>query len=425
MKPIAAKAAPKLKSNSIVCTVAGCGYAAKYVPRSFTVRVPTHCPEHAQPRDDFFEFNCRLCEVETCHRRASFAQPGDTKLRRCGDHKLAGDVNNGVKARRCPCGKVASFRTPDEEGARFCATCKPSEAVTINALCKMEGCRTQVAAVITGRENEGMQYCMVCVATLGVPYTNGRVPYCACGTQAIFDLPGTPRRRVQFCGSCMDPRVHVDLWHKMCNACGVVRPLRERGKDVCLRCHTFIYPDEPLSRNYRTKEVAVEKYLTEQLADRYTMIFNRRVVRVAAASAGAGGAPEEGCTSSGKKPDAFIDMGAWVVVVEVDEEQHKHTSYDASCENKRIMQIFDDAGRRPIVFVRFNPDKYVDSTGKKVASPWTVDKRTASGVLHVSSKNESKWMDRLNTLKRTIEHVTSVAPSKDVSYVYLYFDGYY
>ena len=31
---------------------------------------------------------------------------------------------------------------------------------------------------------------------------------------------------------------------------------------------------------------------------------------------------------------------------------------DCSCENKRIMEISQDLGHRPIVFIRFNPDEY-------------------------------------------------------------------
>ena len=161
------------------------------------------------------------------------------------------------------------------------------------------------------------------------------------------------------------------------------------------------------------------------------MTLDRQVERVmpeASAGAGGGFVPQEfederPCASSGRKPDVLIDMGEWVVVVEVDEGQHKQDSYKSTCENKRIMQIFDDMGRRPTVFIRFNPDNYVDAAGIKVSSPWTVDGRTGS-ALHVSADNRSVWQTRLEALASAMERAMSNRPEQDVSIVKLYYDGY-
>jgi hypothetical protein len=61
---------------------------------------------------------------------------------------------------------------------------------------------------------------------------------------------------------------------------------------------------------------------------------------------------EGGC--SRRRPDVRIDMGSHIIIVECDEDQHK----GYSCENKRMMEIFQNCGNRPIVFIRFNPDSY-------------------------------------------------------------------
>ena len=63
-----------------------------------------------------------------------------------------------------------------------------------------------------------------------------------------------------------------------------------------------------------------------------------------------------GC--SAKRPDVLIDLGYQVVIVKVDENQHK--TYDCSCENKRIMELSQDVNHCNIVFIRFNPDYYVE-----------------------------------------------------------------
>jgi len=193
----------------------------------------------------------------------------------------------------------------------------------------------------------------------------------------------------------------------------------------CAGCFYTTFPDVPNPRNYKNKERAVTDFLNKRFSERFTMVFDRQVARIQAASAGAGGSPEaEECRSSGRKPDVFIDMGEWVVIVEVDEKQHRQHIYKtSSCETKRTMQIFQDAGSRPIVFLRFNPDGYKDAEGHVVRSPWTVDGRTGS-VEHVAVENRARWEDRLETLADAINRVTSTRPTKEVTFEYLYFDGY-
>jgi hypothetical protein len=420
----------KRSTRTADCCVSNCAERAKFVTRTFTERVPTHCTSHAQPRVSFFEFNNRLCEDETCSGRASFAAARDQKAVRCGDHKLTSDIN--VVKKLCECGRVKpTFAPSGTRSAKRCSSCKIEGDVDIrNAKCVRCNER-QVAAIVKGHEDEGMKYCLTCAASLGLECMNGRVAYCACGTQSIFDIPGTPVKSARFCGQCRDPSLHVDVRHdsQMCTVCVNTRGSRViDGKLYCHGCVVKIFPDIPTRRNYKNKERAVEDFLTVRFSGRLTLTFDRKVARVvASASAGAGGIEEEedddvdGCESSGRKPDVFIDMGEWVVIVEVDERQHKQNSYKSSCENKRIMQIFDDAGRRPIVFIRFNPDAYKNSEGHRIPSPWTVDGRTGS-VEHIPVENRAQWEHRLMTLASAIERATSVRPEAEVSFEYLFFD---
>ena len=43
--------------------------------------------------------------------------------------------------------------------------------------------------------------------------------------------------------------------------------------------------------------------------------------------------------------------------------ENKHTDYDYSCEHKRLMELSQDLQHRSIVFIRFNPDAYVNQEG--------------------------------------------------------------
>ncbi len=65
-------------------------------------------------------------------------------------------------------------------------------------------------------------------------------------------------------------------------------------------------------------------------------------------------------------------MGSHVVIVEVDEDQHK--TYYCTCKNRRLMEISKDVSHRPVVMVRFNPDGYVCPEKGKIPSPWAYTK---------------------------------------------------
>ena len=77
-----------------------------------------------------------------------------------------------------------------------------------------------------------------------------------------------------------------------------------------------------------------------------------------------------GCSK--RRPDLLLDLGYQILIIEIDENQH--IDYDRSCENKRIMELSQDMGHRPIIFIRFNPDEY-EKNGINISSCWGQDKK--------------------------------------------------
>ncbi len=88
---------------------------------------------------------------------------------------------------------------------------------------------------------------------------------------------------------------------------------------------------------------------------------------------------EGGCSK--RRPD-LLDMGSHIVIVEVNE--NSHDVYDPTCEEKRMGEIWNDVGHAPLVFFRFNPDKYKDEHGNNVPSPR--GGKRANGVATSSKK---------------------------------------
>lgn len=56
------------------------------------------------------------------------------------------------------------------------------------------------------------------------------------------------------------------------------------------------------------------------------------------------------------RPDFVFERTTHVVIVEVDEFQHAAPGY--SCDNKRMLDVYNSYGGMPVVFLRFNPDDF-------------------------------------------------------------------
>jgi len=170
----------------------------------------------------------------------------------------------------------------------------------------------------------------------------------------------------------------------------------------CTRCYIHLFPDEPISRNYKTKEYAVLEFIRNNYPE-HTWVSDKRI--------------DGGC--SNKRPDIFLDLLTHNIIIEIDENQHK--TYD-NCELKRINLLFEDLGDRHIVFIRFNPDDYIDKDNKKITSCWGIDR---NGLSSVKKSKQFEWEQRLDTLKHTVDEVLcidNIDITNPITYINLFYD---
>lgn len=106
----------------------------------------------------------------------------------------------------------------------------------------------------------------------------------------------------------------------------------------------------------------------------------------------------------------MIDLYTRVIIVEIDEDQHK--SYDTTCEKVRTMELWEDIACRDIVFIRFNPDSYVDGFGVK-----------QSPCFEGHTRNETEIYNRLYMLGWLVEQCINLDLEKSVE-LFLYYDGF-
>ena len=167
----------------------------------------------------------------------------------------------------------------------------------------------------------------------------------------------------------------------------------------CFVCFVNLFPEKPNVRNYKTKEKDVNDRI-DAVFSNFTWVNDKQV--------------EGGC--SRRRPDKLLDLGSHIIIVEVDE--NKHTNYDCSCENKRLMLLSQDLQHRPIVFIRFNPDNYINQEGVLVKSCWKLNKL---GVMTVSRNKLKEWVERIECLKNQIQYWIDNTTEKTIEIIELFY----
>ena len=171
-----------------------------------------------------------------------------------------------------------------------------------------------------------------------------------------------------------------------CKSCKYIYVKNGSYYPYCIHCYYKLNPDIAPSR-FRMKEFYIGNFIDQEFPD-YNFIHNKTI---------------GGCSQ--RRPDWLYDGLTHSVIIECDEEGHK--AY--SCENKRMMEIFQDLGNRPVVFIRFNPDKY---KGKEC---FYYDEKN---VLQVK---ENEWKKRSDKLKERIEYHLENIPDKEVTSELLFY----
>jgi hypothetical protein len=167
----------------------------------------------------------------------------------------------------------------------------------------------------------------------------------------------------------------------------------------CLSCCIQTFPELEVMKNYKTKEIDTVGYIKEFFPD-FTWVHDKKV--------------RDGCSKL--RPDLLCDFGSQIIIIEIDE--YKHIDYDSSCEHKRLMGLSQDLQHRPIVFIRFNPDAYIDTTGKTITSCWGYDKK---GIMRIKPSKKKEWEQRIHSLKETVEHWVDTQSEKTIHIVELFY----
>ena len=311
------------------------------------------------------------CNEPGCNQKRSYGFPKDNIITHCSKHKKTDMVN--LKHKMCEeCKKtrkaeyvlIASYNYDGETSPRFCKEHK-----------------------LDGMDDVTHQRC---------DFKGGEFD---CKRRPLYNVYTETKPR--FCVEHKTVEM-IDVANKKCLSSWCLdRSYSSSYEGYCLRCFVHLFPDKKIARNYKTKEKAVSDFILDKFSN-MSWISDKRII--------------DGCSK--RRPDLFLDLGYQIIVIEVDENQH--VNYDCSCENKRLMEISQDVGHRSIVFVRFNPDQYVNKDGIKINTCWTINKSTK--LLCVSKANDKEWTNRLNSLMQQVQYWLDNKSEKMVEIVQLFYD---
>ena len=360
----------------------------KTVLYNFYGSKPLYCSEHKL--DGMINTKDKKCYNNDCKKIALYNIKGKTSLY-CFDHKRKNMID--IKNKTCifkDCIIKPSYNIIGQKNPIYCVAHKKENMISVkNKKCIYENCLFTATYNIEGGSpiycSNHKENCMINIYRKKCLYEN-------CITIPCYNIDGRPDGI--YCLEHKKPNM-INVVGKICKTYLCYTQVTSKYDGYCLYCFIHLFPDKPISRNYKTKEKAVTDFILQNF-NQYDWMMDKKVA--------------DGCSK--RRPDALLDLGDKIIIVEIDENQHT----DYSCENKRIMELSQDLDHRPITFIRFNPDSYIENN-KKVSSCWRVDK---TGICKINKKTE--WSNRLNKLKDSISESIQNIPDKTIATVTLFYN---
>jgi hypothetical protein len=377
-----------------MCKEKGCNIRPTYNLEGETT--PLYCSTHK--KDGMVDVKHKRCLSEECNKHPSYNFEGQTKALYCSTHKTDGMID--VKSKRClseECNKQPLYNLEGETKALYCSTHKLEGMVDVKSKrCINEECNKQPSYNFEGQTNAS--YCNTHKLIGMVDVIHKRCLNDVCKTLPNFNFEG--QTKALYCSTHKKDGM-IDVIHKRCLSEWCFTRAKEKYDGYCLHCYMHLFPDKPVSRNYKTKEYSVVDFVKTKFPD-LEWIADKTI--------------SGGCSK--RRPDLLLDLLYQIVIIEIDENQH--IDYDCSCQNKRIMELSQDLGHRPIIFIRFNPDEYTKD-GKNITSCWGQNK---TGICVVKKSKTYEWSHRLTVLENHINywiHPDNIT-SKTIETIQLFYD---
>jgi hypothetical protein len=311
----------------------------------------------------------KQCEHGECTTQPTFNYVGG-KARFCAIHKLEGMID--ISHKRCEhadCDKInPMFDIPGGKG-RFCKRHHQTGMIDVKSKrCETSDCDTHAWYGIPGHPPTS---CAPHRKAGMLKNPGARCKHRGCKQPAIYGKNLEPFR-------CETHKLEDDqnLVERECTSCHL--PMVLNKDNVCEGCDPVSFQQAALAKQRVVMAYLDSQHLTGTSTDRMV----------------------EGGVCGKERPDRVYELSDRVIVLEVDEDQHK--GRPCECEQTRMVNISQSFGGLPVLWIRFNPDEYKSAKNAK----------------------QKTVQQRLKLLTNVLKHLhnASTSPTAFVQVLYLYFD---
>ena len=371
----------------------------------------------------------KICILKTCNNKAYYNYKNDTNYIYCKTHKLDNMIDLRNRCKICiytNCITRANYNYKNENKAIYCKTHKLNNMIDIqNKKCKKDNCNKQ--PTFNYRTEKNGLYCFThkldnmydiyeikcinCDKYAYYNYKNEKSPI-YCKEHKLNNMIDIKSNRCKKCNIiatynyqdknngiyCKEHKLDnmIDIKHKKCKNTDCNIRANKKYKDYCFNCFIIIFPEHNIIRNYLIKENLVIQFIKNNFIENF--VFNKQIQK---------------CNLK-YRPDCFLKLNNYIIIIEIDENQHKHNNYNDIYRNNNIYNQLNI----PLIVIRFNPDSYINNQGKKKLSSFLVDKNTNK----LKIRNENEWSNRLEILKINIKKYINYQPNKNIKDIKLFYD---
>jgi hypothetical protein len=390
------------KKKSRECLNKNCNIEATFNYNKYkelNIRKCIYCSKHKL--ENMIDIKSKKCIFNNCKIQPIYNYETEKMAIYCKNHKLENMIN--IKDKKCifnTCNKIPNYNYENNTNALYCKKHQLNNMIDIkNKKCIFKNCNKQ--STFNYINNKNTLYCKNHKLENMIDIKNKKCIFENCNKQPCFNY--IYNKNGLYCKTHKLEDM-IDIISKRCNSenCDT-HIFRKKYKGYCLRCFIYEFPESKIIRDYGTRESKVTEFIKKEFKD-LNIKYNNQI--------------DGGC--SNHRPDIFIDCLTHSVIIEVDEHQHKGNSksYTPECEIQRVNELFTSLADRPIIFIRFNPDSYVNSKNKLIKScfEYTEDKGLP--------KANKTLQPRLNKLKEEIEKNIKIIPNTNITIIKLFYDGY-
>ena len=301
-----------------------------------------------------------FCKFIGCDKRTSFGIPGG-KPTHCGKHK-----------------------TEQMEDL-------------VNKRCEHEGCKSQPAFGIPGGKPT---HCSKHKTEQMEDLVNKRCEYEGCKSLSpVFGIPGG---KPTHCGKHKTEQME-NIKNKRCLSEWCTYLIRDDKYDgYCTHCFRYLFPNDPRTPKIRSK--TKEELVRDVINDKFDGFVHDKPI-------------SWGCCNTRRRIDHRKLINGTMLAIETDEYQHR--GYDQQDEANRYDDLFVGAYSGNWVFIRFNPDGYIDSKGKQRKSMFDKNGK------QVSAEVKRRMKVLIEEMEIQIKRIEKGKNIDLVTVVKLFFDGYH